>query len=49
MFVIRWIYASYDYLSEVIDDILHNNWWVEIFKSLTEVSFWIQLSNSTYM
>uniref|UniRef100_A0A8D3AAF7 DnaJ homolog subfamily C member 16 n=1 Tax=Scophthalmus maximus TaxID=52904 RepID=A0A8D3AAF7_SCOMX len=26
MFVIRWIYASYDYLAEVIDDILHNNW-----------------------
>ncbi|KAM9855108.1 dnaJ homolog subfamily C member 16 [Aulostomus maculatus] len=26
MFVIRWICASYDYLSEVIDDILHNNW-----------------------
>ncbi|CAJ1055508.1 dnaJ homolog subfamily C member 16-like isoform X1 [Xyrichtys novacula] len=26
MFVIRWIHASYDYLSEVIDDILHNNW-----------------------
>lgn len=26
MFVIRWVYASYDYLSEVIDDILHNNW-----------------------
>ncbi|KAF7660491.1 hypothetical protein LDENG_00281440 [Lucifuga dentata] len=26
MFVIRWIYASYDYLSEVVDDILHNNW-----------------------
>ncbi|XP_040049259.1 dnaJ homolog subfamily C member 16 [Gasterosteus aculeatus] len=26
MFAIRWIYASYDYLSEVIDDILHNNW-----------------------
>nr|XP_015822963.2 dnaJ homolog subfamily C member 16 isoform X2 [Nothobranchius furzeri] len=26
MFVIRWIYASYDYLSEIIDDILHNNW-----------------------
>lgn len=26
MFVIRWIYVSYDYLSEVIDDILHNNW-----------------------
>ncbi|KAI3356687.1 hypothetical protein L3Q82_003372 [Scortum barcoo] len=26
MFVIRWIYASHDYLSEVIDDILHNNW-----------------------
>uniref|UniRef100_A0A3Q3WVA0 DnaJ homolog subfamily C member 16 n=1 Tax=Mola mola TaxID=94237 RepID=A0A3Q3WVA0_MOLML len=25
MFLIRWIYASYDYLSEVIDDILHNN------------------------
>lgn len=29
MFAIRWIYASYDYLSEVIDDILHNNWSVE--------------------
>lgn len=29
MFVIRWIYASYDYLSEVIDDILHNNWYVK--------------------
>ncbi|XP_067096539.1 dnaJ homolog subfamily C member 16 [Osmerus mordax] len=26
MFLIRWIYASYDYLSEIIDDILHNNW-----------------------
>ncbi|XP_013857241.1 dnaJ homolog subfamily C member 16 [Austrofundulus limnaeus] len=26
IFVIRWVYASYDYLSEVIDDILHNNW-----------------------
>ncbi|XP_034552455.1 dnaJ homolog subfamily C member 16-like isoform X2 [Notolabrus celidotus] len=26
MFVIRWVYASCDYLSEVIDDILHNNW-----------------------
>ncbi|XP_034446421.1 dnaJ homolog subfamily C member 16 [Hippoglossus hippoglossus] len=26
MFVIRWIYACYDYLSEVMDDILHNNW-----------------------
>ncbi|KAM4570434.1 dnaJ homolog subfamily C member 16-like isoform 1-T2 [Fundulus diaphanus] len=26
MFVVRWIYASYDYLTEVIDDILHNNW-----------------------
>ncbi|KAL6119978.1 dnajc16 [Pungitius sinensis] len=26
MFAIRWIYASYDYLSEVVDDILHNNW-----------------------
>ncbi|XP_029013016.1 dnaJ homolog subfamily C member 16 [Betta splendens] len=26
IFVIQWIYASYDYLSEVIDDILHNNW-----------------------
>ncbi|XP_034028972.1 dnaJ homolog subfamily C member 16 [Thalassophryne amazonica] len=26
MFIIRWIYASYDYLSDVIDDILHNNW-----------------------
>ncbi|XP_051913314.1 dnaJ homolog subfamily C member 16-like [Hippocampus zosterae] len=26
MFVIQWLYAIYDYLSEVIDDILHNNW-----------------------
>ncbi|KAM9786043.1 dnaJ homolog subfamily C member 16 [Neosynchiropus ocellatus] len=26
MFLVRWIYASYNYLSEVIDDILHNNW-----------------------
>lgn len=26
VFVIRWIYASYDYLSEVMEDILHNNW-----------------------
>lgn len=26
MFIIRWIYAFSDYLSEVIDDILHNNW-----------------------
>ncbi|XP_038149084.1 dnaJ homolog subfamily C member 16 isoform X2 [Cyprinodon tularosa] len=26
MFVVRWISSSYDYLSEVIDDILHNNW-----------------------
>ncbi|XP_028309792.1 dnaJ homolog subfamily C member 16-like [Gouania willdenowi] len=26
IFVVRWIYASYDYLLEVIDDILHNNW-----------------------
>ncbi|XP_061910463.1 dnaJ homolog subfamily C member 16-like isoform X2 [Entelurus aequoreus] len=26
MFIIQWIYAFYDYLSEVMDDILHNNW-----------------------
>ncbi|XP_061535950.1 dnaJ homolog subfamily C member 16-like isoform X1 [Phycodurus eques] len=26
IFVIQWVYAFYDYLSEVIDDILHNNW-----------------------
>ncbi|TNM86500.1 hypothetical protein fugu_006730 [Takifugu bimaculatus] len=26
VFLIRWIYAFSDYLSEVIDDILHNNW-----------------------
>lgn len=26
IFVIRWVCASYDYLSEVVDDILHNNW-----------------------
>nr|XP_057941281.1 dnaJ homolog subfamily C member 16-like isoform X1 [Doryrhamphus excisus]XP_057941282.1 dnaJ homolog subfamily C member 16-like isoform X1 [Doryrhamphus excisus] len=26
MFIIQWISAFYDYLSDVIDDILHNNW-----------------------
>ncbi|XP_076840089.1 dnaJ homolog subfamily C member 16 [Brachyhypopomus gauderio] len=26
MFLIRWIHAAYDYLSEIIDDLLHNNW-----------------------
>ncbi|CAB1336598.1 unnamed protein product [Coregonus sp. 'balchen'] len=26
MFLIRWIYTAYDYLSEILDDILHNNW-----------------------
>ncbi|XP_061760807.1 dnaJ homolog subfamily C member 16-like [Nerophis ophidion] len=26
IFIIQWIYAFYDYLSEVMDDILHNNW-----------------------
>lgn len=26
VFVMRWIYACHDYLSEIIDDILHNNW-----------------------
>lgn len=26
MFLIRWVSACYDYLFEVIDDILHNNW-----------------------
>ncbi|KAJ0037162.1 hypothetical protein NL108_018000, partial [Boleophthalmus pectinirostris] len=26
VFVLRWIYASCDYLSDVIEDILHNNW-----------------------
>ncbi|XP_051737115.1 dnaJ homolog subfamily C member 16 isoform X1 [Ctenopharyngodon idella] len=26
MFLIRWIYTAYDYLSEIIDDLLHNNW-----------------------
>ncbi|XP_038864678.1 LOW QUALITY PROTEIN: dnaJ homolog subfamily C member 16 [Salvelinus namaycush] len=26
MFLIRWIYTAYDYLTEIIDDILHNNW-----------------------
>ncbi|KAJ3585965.1 hypothetical protein NHX12_012368 [Muraenolepis orangiensis] len=26
MFLIRWIYAAYNYLTEVVDDILHNNW-----------------------
>ncbi|XP_057219197.1 dnaJ homolog subfamily C member 16 isoform X1 [Triplophysa rosa] len=25
-FIIRWIYAACDYLSEMIDDLLHNNW-----------------------
>ena len=31
MFIIRWIYSSYDYLTEVVDDILHNNWYVLIY------------------
>ncbi|XP_022532721.2 dnaJ homolog subfamily C member 16 isoform X1 [Astyanax mexicanus] len=26
MFLIRWIYTAYDYLSEIADDLLHNNW-----------------------
>uniref|UniRef100_A0A674CFD9 DnaJ homolog subfamily C member 16 n=1 Tax=Salmo trutta TaxID=8032 RepID=A0A674CFD9_SALTR len=26
MFLIRWIYTAYDYLTEIIDDVLHNNW-----------------------
>ncbi|XP_010899915.3 dnaJ homolog subfamily C member 16 [Esox lucius] len=26
MFLVRWIYSAYDYLTEIIDDILHNNW-----------------------
>lgn len=26
MFIIRWIYAAYDCLSEIMDDLLHNNW-----------------------
>nr|XP_055044486.1 dnaJ homolog subfamily C member 16 isoform X2 [Misgurnus anguillicaudatus] len=26
MFIFRWIYAACDYLSEIIDDLLHNNW-----------------------
>ncbi|KAK7930459.1 hypothetical protein WMY93_006854 [Mugilogobius chulae] len=26
VFVLRWFYASCDYLSDVIEDILHNNW-----------------------
>ncbi|XP_035594860.1 dnaJ homolog subfamily C member 16-like [Oncorhynchus keta] len=26
MFLIRWIYTAYDYISEILDDILHNNW-----------------------
>ncbi|TRY71332.1 hypothetical protein DNTS_016572 [Danionella cerebrum] len=26
MFLIRWIYAAHDYLSELFDDLLHNNW-----------------------
>uniref|UniRef100_A0AAV2M0T8 DnaJ homolog subfamily C member 16 n=1 Tax=Knipowitschia caucasica TaxID=637954 RepID=A0AAV2M0T8_KNICA len=26
MFVLRWIYALCDYLSDVIEDVLHNNW-----------------------
>ncbi|CDQ73001.1 unnamed protein product [Oncorhynchus mykiss] len=26
MFLIRWIYTAYDYLTEIIDDIIHNNW-----------------------
>ncbi|XP_062870924.1 dnaJ homolog subfamily C member 16 [Trichomycterus rosablanca] len=26
MFLIRWISTAYDYLSEIIDDLFHNNW-----------------------
>ncbi|KAA0706665.1 DnaJ -like protein subfamily C member 16 [Triplophysa tibetana] len=26
MFIIKWIYAACDYLSDMIDDLLHNNW-----------------------
>ncbi|XP_066526458.1 dnaJ homolog subfamily C member 16 [Hoplias malabaricus] len=26
MFLIRWIYTAFDYLSEIVDDLLHNNW-----------------------
>uniref|UniRef100_A0AAY5EIA5 J domain-containing protein n=1 Tax=Electrophorus electricus TaxID=8005 RepID=A0AAY5EIA5_ELEEL len=26
MFLIRWIHTAYDYLSEIVDDLLHNNW-----------------------
>uniref|UniRef100_A0A8C2E1F6 DnaJ homolog subfamily C member 16 n=1 Tax=Cyprinus carpio TaxID=7962 RepID=A0A8C2E1F6_CYPCA len=26
MFLTRWIYTAYDYLSEIIADLLHNNW-----------------------
>ncbi|XP_028849216.1 dnaJ homolog subfamily C member 16-like [Denticeps clupeoides] len=26
MFLVQWIYTAYDYLSEIMDDLLHNNW-----------------------
>ncbi|XP_062397150.1 dnaJ homolog subfamily C member 16 isoform X2 [Sardina pilchardus] len=26
MFLIRWVFTAYDYLTEIIDDVLHNNW-----------------------
>ncbi|KAL2103818.1 hypothetical protein ACEWY4_000686 [Coilia grayii] len=26
MFLIRWVFTAYDYLTEIIDDLLHNNW-----------------------
>ncbi|XP_041954952.1 dnaJ homolog subfamily C member 16 isoform X2 [Alosa sapidissima] len=26
MFLIRWVFTAYDYLTEIIEDLLHNNW-----------------------
>ncbi|KAG9339271.1 hypothetical protein JZ751_023971, partial [Albula glossodonta] len=26
MFFIQWIYTAYDYLTQIGDDLLHNNW-----------------------
>ncbi|KAJ8360623.1 hypothetical protein SKAU_G00171480 [Synaphobranchus kaupii] len=26
MFLIQWIYSAYDYLSQIVEDILHSNW-----------------------
>ncbi|XP_016146636.1 dnaJ homolog subfamily C member 16 [Sinocyclocheilus grahami] len=45
MFLIRWIYTAYDYLSEIIDDLLHNNCSRPPKKNFVEVT---ELTDITY-